>query len=709
MLAEALRPAAATEVWTRDDWRQAARLEPAAMYAAMAGIARIDCAGAHEEAGAIALLLRETLEAPGRTAALVTPDRNLARRVAAELARWGIAVDDSAGTPLDTTPPGTFLRLLADAFAAEAAPVPLLAVLKHPLAAGGIAPARFRGRVRRLEQAVLRGARPAPGIAGILAALPAKRSGLRRFAGALDRSTRDFAQAVSAPSITLKDLVSAHAGVAEALAASDREPGAGRLWRGEAGEAAARFIAELLAAAEDFPPIAGAAYPGLFAALAGAVAVRPAYGSHPRLHIWGPLEARLQQADRLVLGGLNEGTWPGVARSDPWLSRPMRTALGLPPPERRIGLAGHDFVQAASAGEVFLTRAVKMEGTPTVASRWLLRLDTMLEALGRRVPTAGHAGVWQQRLDDRAAGQDGVPVARPARPIAPPRPAPPVALRPRSLRVTEIETWLADPYAIYARHLLRLRALDPLDMDPGAAERGTMIHKALDEFIREFPPPGALPADALARLLHHGERALADLLQRPIVRAFWWPRFERIAEWFLAEEAGRRGGIVGSWTECNGTWMLAGPAGPFRLSGRADRIDRLASGEATIIDYKTGGVPNGRAVTSGRAPQLPLEAAMVAAGAFPLVAQGPVAALAYWRLSGAAPAGEVTEIARTRDQVEALVADAHDGLVELIARFDDPATPYLARPRPDWAPRFSDYTHLARVGEWAEGAGEDGE
>ncbi|BBK45033.1 double-strand break repair protein AddB [Allostella vacuolata] len=709
LIAEALRPAEATEVWTRPDWRTAARLEPAGVDAALAGIARIDCPGPHEEAGTIALLLREVLETPGRTAALVTPDRTLARRVAAELARWDIVIDDSAGTPLDTTAPGAFLRLLAEAFADQAAPVPLLALLKHPLAAGGMAPARFRRRVRRLERAVLRGARPAPGIAGIAAALGDGSDALRRFVDALDRDVRPFAAAIAAPAVDLKTLVRSHVAAAEALAATDREAGSDRLWRGEAGEAAARFVAELLDAVDDFPPVPGATYTGLFDALSGAVAVRPAYGSHPRLHIWGPLEARLQQTDRLILGGLNEGTWPGIARSDPWLNRPMRARLGLPPPERRVGLAAHDFVQAASASEVFLTRAVKVEGTPTVASRWLLRLDTVLEALGRAMPTAGAPRVWQQRLDDRDAGPDGVPVPRPPRPIAPPRPKPPVALRPRHLRVTEIETWLADPYAIYARHLLRLRPLDPLDMDPGAAERGTMIHRALDRFIHDHPPPGPLPPDALPRLLDHGRAALAELLQRPIVRAFWWPRFVRIAEWFLAEEAARRGAITASRTECDGLWVLDAPAGPFRLSGRADRIDLLATGEAAIIDYKTGVVPSARAVMSGRSPQLPLEAAMAAAGAFPGIPQGPVASLAYWRLSGAAPAGEVSEIARSREQVEALVADARDGLAALIARFDQAETPYLAQPRPEWAPRFSDYAHLARVGEWADGAAEDGE
>ncbi|MCC7272874.1 MAG: double-strand break repair protein AddB, partial [Alphaproteobacteria bacterium] len=698
--------AAATEVWTRPDWRAAAGLDAATVDAALRGVARIDCAGPHEEAGVIAVLMREVLESPGRTAALVTPDRALARRVAAELERWGIAVDDSAGMPLGDTPPGAFLRLLARAFTDAAAPVPLLSLLKHPLAAGAMEPGLFRARVRAIEKAALRGPRPAPGLAGLAAALPGEAADLRALVQRLDTATRPFAAAVTAASVDVAATLAAHVAAAEALAAGAGEAGAARLWRGEAGEAAARFVADLLEAAAGFPAIRGAAYAGLIETLMAAVAVRPAYGRHPRLHVWGPLEGRLQQADRLILGGLEEGTWPPIAAADPWLSRPMRATLGLPPLERRTGLAAHDFAQAAAAPEVFLVRARKVEGTPTVPSRWLLRLDAVLAALGRAMPTEPRAPAWQQRLDDRIRDPVGRLVPRPARPIPPPAPRPAVALRPRTLSVTEVETWLADPYAIYARHVLALQPLDPLDMDPGAAERGMSVHAALDRFVAAFPPPAPLPPDAVPRLLALGEEAMAAMLERPIVRAFWWPRFVRIAEWFVLEETARRAAIVESWTERKGAWTLPAPAGPFTLRGRADRIDRLAAGGLAVIDYKTGTVPTRRAMLEGQAPQLPLEAAMIAAGAFAGVPQVPVAALSFWRLSGSDPAGEVADVVTGAETVAALVADASDGIARLIAAFDDPATPYLARPRPEWAPRFSDYAHLARVAEWSDGGGE---
>ncbi len=685
LVAEIMRPAAETH-----RWREIAALP----RAALAGLARLDCDGPQEEAGAIALLLRERLERPGETAALITPDRDLARRVAAELRRWGIEIDDSAGLPLNRTPPGVFLRLVAELAASQCAPVPLLAALKHPLAACGMAPEAFRAEVRRLELAVLRGPRPAPGFAGLAAALGDAAPALRRLPERLARGLDPLLTALAAAETSLAALVRAHVAAAEWLAAGDGEEGAARLWREEAGEAAARFIAELLAAADDFPAIRGADYPALFEALLAGPVVRPNYGRHPRLSIWGLLEARLQHADLMILGGLNEGTWPAELAADPWLSRPMRRQFGLPAPERQVGVAALDFAQAMGAREVVLTRASRVEGAPTVPSRWLLRLETVLRAAGAAIASElPSVAALQSRLDE--------PERRIA--IGPPEPRPPVSARPRRLSVTQIETWMRDPYGIYARHVLKLQALDPIDADPGAAERGELIHRALERFIRAHP--AALPADAERALIEIGRETFGAALSRPGVWAFWWPRFCRIARWFVAEEGRRRTTLAESRGEVEGALTLAGPGGPFMLTGKADRIDRIRDGTLVILDYKTGGVPKPNEVERGFAPQLPLEAAIARAGGFGGGAAR-VAALAYWRLSGGEPPGEVKWIADDPAAVDALADGAIAGLERLIARFDDPATPYRAWPRPEWAPRFTDYAHLARVKEWSLSGGE---
>ncbi|HXQ50722.1 MAG TPA: double-strand break repair protein AddB [Stellaceae bacterium] len=691
---EALRPAVSS-----DRWRGLAPMPKSAIE----GLHRIDCPGPREEALVIALLLRQALETPEATAALVTPDRELARRVAAELRRWNIEIDDSAGVPLNRTPPGIFLRLLLEAAAQDLAPVPLLALLKHPLAACGLAPEACRALARRLEIAVLRGPRPAPGLAGLEAALRETETAhdLGPFVAAIGAALAPLIDAIAARGTSLAHLVEAHVAAAEALACSDTETGAERLWREPAGEAAAHIASELIDAAGQFPALDGSDFPALFEGLVTGPVVRPAFGRHPRLFIWGLLEARLQHADRLILGGLNEGVWPAESESDPFLSRPMRRGFGMPPPERRIGVAAHDFAQALGAREVVLTRATRIEGTPTVPSRWLLRLDAVLTAggLGPILAAADEPLAWQREIDKSAR------IASVA-----PAPRPPLAARPRRLSVTEIETWVRDPYAIYARRVLRLKAIDPLDADPGAADRGLMIHQTLDRFLNAYR--GVLPTNAVERLVALGREVFGAALERPGVRAFWWPRFERIARWFVALEAERRAGLAAIAAERKGSLMLGGPGGPFELVGRADRIDVLRAGGLAIADFKTGTLPQRDDVALGYAPQLALEAAMAEAGGFEGVPAAPVAELAFWHLSGGDPAGKVQPIADSPAALRARIDEAVAGVRRLIAEFDLLATPYLSVPRPEKAPRYSDYGHLARVKEWSvpgegEGGGEE--
>ena len=679
LVSEAMRPATATDSW---------RGLPAFGSEATLGVRRVDCPTPREEAAAIALMLRETLDEPGRTAALVTPDRALARRVASELKRWNIEIDDSAGQRLADTPPAAFMRLVARMLAARAAPVPLLACLKHPFCCAGLARPQFLALTRRLEKAALRGPRPAPGFAGTLAALRVAETPdaelIDWFVGLADKA-RDLSHLLRGGHAPLGKLLAAHWEFASHLA-TDAE-GKPHLRLGEAGEALARRLDEIAEAAETLPRVAAADYPQLFAGLLDGAVVRPRRGQHPRLAIWGLLEARLQQADRLVLGGLNEGVWPPAPPDDPWLSRPMRAEFGLPQPERRIGLTAHDFAQGFLAREVVLTRSERVEGTPMVPSRWLLRLDAVLRAGGRREGfERGHWLAWQDGLDRPPA----------IRAAERPAPRPPVAARPRHLPVTQIETWMRDPYAIYARHILRLKPLDGIDQEPGAADRGVLIHRALERFVRAFP--GALPEDALDRLLALGREAFRPFAARPAVAAFWWPRFERAARWFIDTERDRRRDYAECRAEASGALEIDAPAGPFRLTAKADRVDRLKAGGLVVIDYKTGKPPAQPDVARGIAPQLPLEAAIAVAGGFSQIPAAAVAALEVWRLGGGSQPGEIVPV---RGDAAEHARQALAGLERLVATYDDPATPYESMPRPGLAPRFSDYAHLARVKEWS--------
>ena len=701
LIGAALAPAAVAEDEGTEEF------DAAHVRAAAQGLTRIDCPGPDDEAGVIALLMRETLTTPGKTCALVTPDRDLARRTASALTRWDIDVDDSAGIPLALSPAGLYFRLVAAAASERFAPLPLLSLLKHPFAAGGSAVGAFRARVRRIELLVLRGPRPGQGFEGLATALkelppdqvPDARE-LVRWVEMLAEMAAPLVAALGRGTRPVIEIVNAHTAFAEALAATDTENGAERLWRGDDGEALANYVAELKEAVRGFSPVSGRHYPALLTALLSGRVVRPRAGRHPRLFIWGPLEARLQGADRLILGGLNEGNWPREPEADPWMSRPMREDFQLPAPERRIGLAAHDFVQGASAPEVFLTRAVRVEGTPTVPARWLLRLDHFLTRA--KAPGAlGAAKPWLRWLSELDKPQA---TPRPKRPA----PCPPLAARPRRLSVTEIETWMRDPYALYARRILGLSALDPIDAQKDAADRGMFIHRALETFLKAYPEILPNEETAYQRLLECGRQAFGAALEQPAVRVFWWPRFERIARWFVQEEAKRRETVRPLVTEARGQITLETNGKPFVLVGRADRIDRrLDDGSLVFSDYKTGAPPSTVEVAEGFAPQLPLEAVIAARGGFEGVPALPTTELLYWRLSGGDPPAEIKSAVKKGEPAAPLIEDTLAGLLALIAAFDDPATSYLPSPRADRAPRFSDYEHLARVQEWASGDGND--
>ncbi|MCF8467946.1 MAG: double-strand break repair protein AddB [Sneathiella sp.] len=688
-LAEALRPAA-----TSDQWQKAAPPEPAAL----AGLRRLDCPDAQSEAQTIALLLRETLEMPMKTAVLITPDRDLSRRVSSELRRWGVEVDDSAGTSLDQSPPGVFLRLLARMIAEEAAPVALLSLLKHPLAAGGETAEAFRRHVRALELAILRGPSPGPGLKGVERALATSAAStelkdwFRRLV-TLAEPVEALAQAREVDFATfLKEFIR----LAEALSRAEGTESAA-LWAGNFGEAAAGFVSESLRAADVMTAFTPAAWPELLDTLMTGRMVRATYGQHPRLQIWGPIEGRLGRADLMILGGMNEGSWPPDAGSDPWMSRPMREKFGLPLPEQRIGLSAHDFQQAFCAAEVVLTRAGKIDGTPTVPSRWLLRIETLLKKFGLDLAEGKESQpfAWQQQLDLPGA----------YRPVSAPRPTPPVSARPRRLSVTRIEKWMKDPYSIFAEQILKLRPLDDIAMDPSAADKGSFIHEALERFVQTYPE--TMPPDALLKLRVVGREAFGDALSFPAVWAFWWPRFERIAAWFIEFEQVRRKKFETLLVEAKGEIKIPAPEADFVLSGTADRIDRhLSEGSLSVLDYKTGLPPSILEVETGMAPQLALEAAMIKHHGFPAIDPAPVSELAYIRLNGGDPPGLFRSAGKEK-LPEQLAEEAYDGLQRLIAQFDRQATPYLSCPRPDIPYRFNDYEHLARAKEWS--GGEEGE
>jgi len=713
------------------------------------GLARLSPADQQQEADAIALVLRDALETPGAQAALVTPDRDLAGRVAAALLRFGVVADDSAGEPLADTPPAVFLRLLIQAVAEDLAPVPLLALLKHPLAAAGRSPASCRIAARQLETLCLRGPRPSPGLGNlrrIVDKAGSRASASAAFLAQVEACLEPALRIDSAMEIDPKTAMAALIEAAERLAGTADQSGPARLWAGEEGDALATRLASVQDALGLLPDLRRRVLPGLLdAVLEGAVvrsrrALRGRTGTeHPRIFIWGLLEARLQTVDLVVLGSLVETVWPPMAEPGPWLSRPMRARIGLPAPEEAVGQAAHDFVAACcSASQAVLSCPVRRDNAPAVPARWLTRLDMFLA--GRNgllpatpglanggptqvgvIPGEAHgrttfpdkAAVHPQALPEHPASSWvrvlDLPAGAPT-PVKPPRPCPPVSLRPRKLSVTEIETWLRDPYAIHAKHILKLTALRPLDEATDAADYGTLVHDGLHRFLRAAS--SQWPTDVGAALRRAMRQALGDADLRHALQAWWAPRIERIADWVAQTEAERRAlrQPVTIATEANGAIDLHRPGGCFRLSGRADRIERHTDGNLSILDYKTGTPPTQKDVDLGLAPQLLLEAAMAAAGGFGQEIVGATGELIYWHLSGGYQPGVAMPLfKKNAADIPFAALAARESLCRLIDEFDAPDRAYLSRPHPGMAPRFSDYEQLARVAEWSAAADGSGD
>jgi ATP-dependent helicase/nuclease subunit B len=726
LASESMRPSNATEKW-HDRLKQDGVASKIA--GGMKNLAVVEAPNPEMEALAIAIAMREARHLD-KSAALVTPDRALARRVMAALSRWGLAFDDSGGDVLMETAAGILARLAAEAATKGLEPPTLLALLKHPLCRLGGAPGAWKSAIEGLELAILRGTRPPAGTAGL-------GRELTRFRDDLEKLWRNDVSALhrSEPRARLKEedldriraltsaLQSALAPI-ESLSASkpyDFAEIAHRhreilieLSRDEQGIPLAFEDREGLALAAAFDDllhrgttsgltVALFDYAEVFQTAFGDRAVRRPDRPGARLQIYGPLESRLMQAERVIVGGLIEGVWPPSPRIDPWLSRPMRHELGLDLPERRIGLSAHDFVQLLGADEVILTHSAKAGGAPAVASRFLHRLEAV----------AG-SDLWKA---SRRAGEKYVAYAheldRPheVEPIRQPEPRPPRATRPLKLSVTAIEDWLRDPYTIYAKYILRLDALDPVDMPLSAADRGSAIHDALGEFTERFAEQ--LPPDPVRALRDIGERYFAPLMERPEARALWWPRFQRIARWFGEWEASRRDAIEAITAEIRGE--IAIPLDNeriFHLSARADRIERRQGGGYAILDYKTGQPPTAKQVRMGLSPQLTLEAAILCEGGFPGIDAGSsVSQLVYVRLSGNNPPGEerILELkikpGDTPQPPDTAAADARAKLEALIRAFEDESQAYTSLNLPMWTNRYGSYDDLARIKEWSAAGG----
>ncbi len=672
----ALRPAPVTDQWLSEG----PHLHD--LDGATRDVTLVEAASMRDEALAIALRLRKAVE-DGVTAALITPDRMLTRQVTAALDRWNILPDDSAGSPLQLSPPGRFLRHVSTLFQRKLTAEALLTLLKHPLCHSDDARNQHLLNTRELELAIRRNGLTFPtpdALRGWVAG--------QEIVGAewVEWVIAQFCDKAWSGKASFAARLETHVALAESIAAGVAT-GSGGLWDEAAGRKAAQTVADLRDNADYAGEMTAADYGDLFWAVLSRGEVRDRDKGHPQVLIWGTLEARVQGAELVILGGLNEASWPEAPTPDPWLNRKMRHDAGLLLPERRIGLAAHDFQQAIAAPEVWITRSVRSDEAETVPSRWINRITNLLSGLPEQGGVAALDGMrergrhWLDLVKTIETVDDLPPANRPS-------PRPPITARPKRLSVTQIKKLIRDPYAIYARETLRLRPLDSLMKTPDALLRGIIVHEVLERFVKDVDAdPNALTE---AHLLSISETVLAQNVPWPAARIMWSARLDRIAQHFVSGEITRRKTAKPIAYERKASVSVADPE--FKLVGQADRVDRDQNGDLVIYDYKTGNPPSKDEQTYFD-KQLLLEAAMAERGGFRDIDPAEVASAIYIGLGN--PPKEIDA-----PLLETPAQQVWEEFLQLIGHYADASNGFTARRAMQSDRDVSDYDQLARFGEW---------
>ena len=710
MLREVMRPASRTSQWRRLAVDQS-ELSPSSLQ----GLTVMSVTDSFQEAELIAGLMRQALETPNKTAMLITPDRMLARKVQAALMRWNILVDDSAGSALILSSPARFLALIIRVVQEDASPHALRALFKHPFATAGLPRAEFTHLANLFEEQILRGPLPRKNWES-WTLLVAQTPKLKHFwQTCLVPAFTPLRDAFKAVNPSLDTLAIALMQTAQNLGAlpenrvdensadenradennvdsgiNDTQSDAPlHIYSDFAGAVLLELLSDMIRFGGSYP-LAASEFHNTFRVLCQEEVVRTPYNQHPRLKILGTIEARMQQADTVILGGLNEGVWPPFSQRDMWINNASRTQLGLPDRHWRIALSAHDFMMAAASPEVMITRSVITDGAPTQISRWLARLDAVVAAAGLSSYLDKQIPVWMKAVNARKIPDIVKPIARP-------EPKPALAHRPSQISATDFDQWITDPYGFYVKKILKIRQKNPIDEPPSVALRGSLIHDVIAEFSTRYPT-GKLPEDAQEQLHKIVDAHLSKWSNIAYIDLFWRQKFSVILNWFLEEEGRRRDERFQVVVEKEGRLELPVGQRLILITARADRIELHPGNHYQIIDYKSGNPPSKLAVSSGRAVQLLVEAAILSKGGYRLsdkTAQD--IELFYWQLKGRETASaKIDDV--TPDEFD--VSIIFDQLLALVQSFENEDQPYLSEPNSAQRPKFSQVRHLARIKEW---------
>lgn len=668
LISEIMRPASTT-----GEWRKLS--EKIFSADTFKDIHLINCDDMRHEAKTIAMIMRETLETEGKTVALVTVDRNLSRRVISELKKWKIDADDSAGQPLSLTHIGIYFRLIAEVIVQNTMAAKM-ALLKYPFTACGNNSADFKQKVYKLELALRNEEK-----------LKAPQQALLDD---FEKRLLPLKELYESPKVDLKRMLIAHIEVAQSLADTDTKTGDEIIWKNDDGNVAAEFFAALINKSDELGEIYANDYLPFLVTMMTEKNVRSRYGYHPRIKILGPIEARLTNYDRVIIGEANEGIWPQLPQTDMWMSRPMKTAFKMPQSERNIGVCAADFSHLLNAPEVYITRAQKVGGTPTDKSRWWLRFETVLEAIfgSEDEQKAKYAFIYQEPYSVWAKNLERC--SNPCS-IKAPHPRPEIKYRPRKLSASQVEILMRDPYSVYAKEILKLKPLKDLDREKEAFDFGIMVHKILEDFNNEYNGE-YYPENAAELLMNAGLQELNNISEE--VQAFWKPQLKAMIDMVVKKEREYRKSIAKVHSEVNGEMTFKGKAGDFLITAKADRVDETKDGCINILDYKTGKGRGDKEIKEATAPQLPVEALIAQKVGYEGVKRAKVAGMQYWALKDKSGKTDYEQSQEAISKIEVALQNLIDG-------FDNIERPYLAKPVKSKHGQYKDYDHLSRYLEWS--------
>lgn len=703
LLSMALWPVEATKDWNLVDKSFA--------ETALQHVSLIEAPTENEEALAIALALREAIEDSSKTAALVTGDRILARRVAVQLARFGVIANSSVGEPLSETAPLNFVRLLLSAIFDDPDGLYFLSLMKHPYFHAGFSRSETRALVERFEFLFLREDFNKEQLSlkfdikscvqffeGVKASWEEERlqkegellSKISCLLRRIEVAIKPLMVFYGAEAASIDKLSIATVSVCEELA-KDMQ-GEHKLYEGEAGKAFVCFFQELILERSEFT-FSSQEWPSILSALLVDINITPEAYGHDRLYIWGRLEARLQTVDTVVIAGMNEGEMPKVQGSDPFMSRMMKQEISLKPPEYKIGIEAHDFSMLFGMDRVILSRSLRTGGEPTQKSRWLERLQilageenfAMIRKRGKKYLSYGHL------LDESSL------VSLAERPC----PKPSVHIRPKHYSVTDLELLQNNPYAIYAKKILRLKPLSPIRREISKRALGIFFH-ALIARLGSVSWKGS--EEALRKqFLQILEEEFSQLRLEPAVEILWYSRFYALGEDYIYWE--RAQASSEKFFEISSLPLPIGDSGAF-VKGRADRIQKNIDGTVDIIDFKTGALPSKTSVYNFEKLQLLLEAILLQEGAFLIKPPVKLGKLFYIHLGtrGSLEILDITE-GKRKDGIaltaEELAREAWERLEDLIKYYNNPQSGYISyRISRDSSSYENAYDHLSRVKEW---------